>query len=1294
VAALPHIFSITIGVVFPNLAQETSSMNPAKLNHLVQAQRTIVEKFHLYGVTYNDALDAIKKQRDYELHEAQGHRDNDLAALQAQHDRDKNVSQAAFDRDKSKADSRRDSDIRTSEATLANEKQQLNEARNRGNGDIDGAKRRVDDAFNRAQSAIRVSTRPQWGATVGGGLFNPLPANGSQITGDVQHLLSRTDDDANAIRDYIAKNPSNGAGAFTVGALFIVAAFILFANPGGAAVGAIALICGGLVITYGIYTNGTGTRMQARYSELQANAAIIERWHKDALAQINASYAYQVQQSENANQARIAQFHATHLAQMQGITQQFQGEVAAIEARFQQESSVITARFQQESQAIAAKFQQKVQEAGDQFQQNLSTLGPMKQTYLQQCAIMGAAWNDPIWQQWTPHDDSATWQRWAGNDALTATRVGTLMSHVASGGYSEADLSLPVFVPIPSSNVMIKTNGAGNARAMQAVQALIMRLLVTQRPRRLMLTMFDPVGLGQNVANFMELREYDPELISYQAWSDPDDIKKQLYDLTAHMERMFQDNLRGKQTFEEYNAQQGDMGEAYRILVVFDFPTKFFDEALGRLESVMTEGPKAGVCTILVRDTTKPLPPGVTMDKMEQSCATIFDYSGQRFVWTKSDNRDALYQNDQLEFDAPPDQATTAHYLKAIGEAAKAYRINVPFSRIVEPAAEWWQGSTLKGIKVPIGLAGAQRKQIVELVSDGSNVHALVGGLTGSGKTITLHDLILNASLIYSPRELEMYLIDLNQVGFAPYRTHKLPHARVISINSGREFGLSVLQALVGEMQRRENLFIGLEAKAETEDALEEQAEQADLFAPVPDLEKDTQRETYSNIEEYRSKNPTRTLPRIMLIVDEFQEFFREKDKIAEQATMLLDMLAKLGRKFGIHVILATQTFMGEFAAAKSTLNQMTVRIAMRSAEDDSKFLLLDDVAAARIPLSRKGQGFYNPEGGQRGSSTQFQSANLLPDELDRYLVDLTAMAQQHPEQVPNVLRIIFDGNAEADIRENLQLARMLAESTWPATPPTDAIAFLGEPLAIGRSTKATFAPERGSNLLVVSDREEQGLNVLVTTVLSLCCQYAPTQLRITILDFTRVGAPTALALQNLKNELSRFDITIARREDAIAPLYAEFLSRSRDVAPTPADVRHFLFVFGLQNASDLQDNSYAYGNRAGDGSLPIGAQFAALLKGPEVNMFTFVYGDTAANVQTMFRNNELATFRQRVVFPQPTPNDSSILVNDISAARGRLGDRRAIFHHRGQNDEFRPYSRASLQQWLAQALEALNRKG
>ena len=87
---------------------------------------------------------------------------------------------------------------------------------------------------------------------------------------------------------------------------------------------------------------------------------------------------------------------------------------------------------------------------------------------------------------------------------------------------------------------------------------------------------------------------------------------------------------------------------------------------------------------------------------------------------------------------------------------------------------------------------------------------ALLVGRPGSGKSNLLHVVICTLASMYSPDELELYLLDFKEaVEFAGYATGALPHARAIALDSDREFGLAVLRHLATEIELRGRLFRG-----------------------------------------------------------------------------------------------------------------------------------------------------------------------------------------------------------------------------------------------------------------------------------------------------------------------------------------------------------------------------------------------------------------------------------------------------------------------------------------------------
>src|SRR4029077_14919938 len=93
-------------------------------------------------------------------------------------------------------------------------------------------------------------------------------------------------------------------------------------------------------------------------------------------------------------------------------------------------------------------------------------------------------------------------------------------------------------------------------------------------------------------------------------------------------------------------------------------------------------------------------------------------------------------------------------------------------------------------------------------LGQGTAQHVLIAGKTGSGKSTLLHALITQLALVYSQEEVELYVVDFKKgVEFKTYAVNELPHARVVAIESEREFGLSVLQRLDAELKARGDRF-------------------------------------------------------------------------------------------------------------------------------------------------------------------------------------------------------------------------------------------------------------------------------------------------------------------------------------------------------------------------------------------------------------------------------------------------------------------------------------------------------
>ncbi|HEV3004450.1 MAG TPA: FtsK/SpoIIIE domain-containing protein, partial [Pirellulales bacterium] len=373
-----------------------------------------------------------------------------------------------------------------------------------------------------------------------------------------------------------------------------------------------------------------------------------------------------------------------------------------------------------------------------------------------------------------------------------------------SGGLRLPVLKQPALVTFPDhSSLLFKGQGKARDAAIGIMQAAMLRLATTIPPGKARFVVVDPIGLGQNFAAFMHLGDFDEQLIGARIWTESSQIEQRLADLTEQMEVVIQKYLRNEfETIEAYNEAAGEVAEPFRFLVIANFPANFSEAACRRLLSVVSSGARCGVHTLISVDTKLQLPQGFKLPDLEQHC-TNFVWQEDHYVWKAPEFGRLPLVLDQ----APPGDVFTS-VVRRVGEAAKdASRVEVPFAVIAPKVEEWWTAETRRGIRVALGPAGATKHQFLEL-GRGTSQHVLVAGKTGSGKSTLLHTLITNLAITYSPEELELYLIDFKKgVEFKTYATYRLPHARVVSVESDREFGLSVLQRLDAELRVRGEKF-------------------------------------------------------------------------------------------------------------------------------------------------------------------------------------------------------------------------------------------------------------------------------------------------------------------------------------------------------------------------------------------------------------------------------------------------------------------------------------------------------
>ncbi len=797
-------------------------------------------------------------------------------------------------------------------------------------------------------------------------------------------------------------------------------------------------------------------------------------------------------------------------------------------------------------------------------------------------------------------------------------------SQAGPDGVLITDSATPAIVPedeIPStlpvvihrrlhSGMIIHASPTQMENAIDIAHQILWRLLTGVMASRAKLTLLDPLGRGQHFTSFMALTDHDPSLVGHRVWASESNIEQRLGEIALHVEDVLQSSLRDRfERIEDYNEVAGSMAEPYRIVAGVGLPEGLTRNGYKHLLAIIQSGVRCGVFTVIVADSSKPWPADMPMPSSDKLLQLNVDDQG--------DWKLALDSLDDLSFQpyASPPSALRDQLVKKIGTAAvAASRVEIPLSSLLN-REEAGEGSTDDGIDIVVGSQGANRTLSLDL-GEGVRQHVLIAGKTGSGKSTLLHSIITSGAYRYRPDQLHYYLLDFKKgVEFKPYADNGLPHARVIGIESEREFGRSVLQRLDEELQERGEKFRSYGVQ---------------------------------ELSEYRGVRGDE-LPRIMLVVDEFQELFVRDDRLAGDCAMLLDRLVRQGRSFGMHVVLSSQSLAGAFSLPRATLGQMAVRIAMQCSESDAALILSDDNTAARL-ISRPGEAIYNDAGGLVEGNQPFQVAWLSSDEHKQLL---GRIAERDDKFIADYAPpVIFEGNRPC------AWSGPLATAAIKGTSKTTALrGFLGEAVEIGPPATLELTRNAGRNVLLITPAESRG--ALIASTVSSYAKSHP-KLQVLYFDGTRTDDAPSLMPWLKETGINAKQIKPRDAEAEMVALSQLIKDRGDDSDEAPPIVA---IIDPLDRFREFrQDESFNFSlDAAASDQNGASALKDVLRDGPAANVFVYLVCGGAETLSRWLPRASQHDLELRLL-GRMNASDSSILIDspiasELSAATMLLYD-------------------------------------
>ena len=563
------------------------------------------------------------------------------------------------------------------------------------------------------------------------------------------------------------------------------------------------------------------------------------------------------------------------------------------------------------------------------------------------------------------------------------------------------------------------------------------------------IVVFDSIKRGENIRELLELREKLPEVFTIDTKIQKK--KETLNKLNTLIDDRIQKKLFGaNNNIFEYNERSEKTQEKITILIIYDYPEHTDDsEYMKLLEGVLENGAKCGIITVFCNNSGDEYSGTLTenISKIKEKCLCIH---------CKNDGNYLSSYGIKIDPYELPSYEEIHSYIDDYTEEYKAVRNKGILFDDIKPSV-FFEKRASDGISIPVGIGGGD--SVVELAVGGEENahHGLIIGGTGSGKSTLLHTMIMSGITHYGPDELNLYLLDFKSgTEFKIYEEHRIPHIKYLGLDAMQEYGVGVLESLIMEKLDRAQKF------------------------------KD---KNVTSISEYNKLEGVKPLPRILILIDEFQILF-DKDidaKLAPEAGGYATDIIKQGRSFGMHLIMATQSakiFSSNLSIDKGTTEQMRLRIALSCSEEDTKYMFTDDPTRFNDAIAKmsgpKGTAVINLDIlntnvdniGFRVSYCDNDYKNVLLDEVEQKVL------QEYPDAEYDIH--VFDANKKKSFADFCE-ERSVREYDEKGAVNI----YVGEPVRMSDPCIITMENKSNHNMLVCGADTDMRNDIIDNVIIS-----------------------------------------------------------------------------------------------------------------------------------------------------------------------------------------------------------------
>lgn len=779
-------------------------------------------------------------------------------------------------------------------------------------------------------------------------------------------------------------------------------------------------------------------------------------------------------------------------------------------------------------------------------------------------------------------------------------------------------------------NILFKYSQKQRLSCFKTVNTLIGRMLAATTNGNIHVVMVDLNEMEGTSNTFKKLNKS-----AYTVISRYDEFIKFLNAESSRAESIIQNLLQGDiSNISEYNENKTEK-VAYTILVLKDIPVGYGNDLGARLAKIARSGPRAGVSIMALVDE----------DEANRSEESSKAYQSLQNA-LKTAPCETVDLNDsgrpKIRFESLSDSTFSA-IVKKVNQGLEVRNETIlKFSEYMLPEKDWWNGQSANRIDLPFGLTKEMKTTSLQITQESGQNTAVVIGIPGSGKSVFLHTIIASAITHYSPAELQLYLLDFSGVEFNVYAKHNLPHARVIAPEAEREFGLSILREVFEEGNRRMAL---------------------------------CRENGVTNIVELKRVNPDMIVPRLLVVIDEFQKIFEiENDNISKEANSKIHAIIQEYRKFGINLILATQKL-----PAKSTVpyDLIANRVVFKSDPNDFNNLIRWPNSEP-LPRFLTGTCVYNNESGSEVANTFTRSYFInASKELEDILDQLTEFAATHPEKMDSHEIRTFRSDELPKFMD-----REVDERHYqPLDIPREVGIYVGESIAIATcDVNAPLTKDSNNNILIIGGDGGVAKGIAYHALLSEIAAHTEKACNVILMNFMMDDDPMQVMFESeIYTTASQYcnlqQVSSAEDVKGYLQFVKDEVIDARKNDPSMPMTHFFINIFEFQRGR-MFDGA---GSR-GDMQSECARLLEYIMKnGPMVGVFTILQVDNITNLNRLAYNAQ-NMFCHRIALQMPEQESDKIIGNS-SANKLLVLNRpatkyRALYYNNVNNviTKFKPY--------------------